>query len=189
MRPTHHLLFPPFFWDQKALPAKKLLLKCMWGWGGWGGWGGGAGGGGGGGGGQERSPALHYDDPPSRAAAATHLSLNHKVPSKFQPKLQDGKRSENLLFFCPVPSHQNQEAILGEYQRGNWNYEFEANFLRPDFYTVVSQIRKSEMGLLRFLFYVAAINEFPAEYLSIIFFETIFRGERTQTWGIILKFK
>ena len=92
-------------------------------------------------------------------------------------------------FFCPVPSHQNQEAILGEYQRGNWNYEFEANFLRPDFYTVVSQIRKSEMGLLRFLFYVAAINEFPAEYLSIIFFETIFRGERTQTWGIILKFK
>ena len=112
-----------------------------------------------------------------------------KCPRNFQPKLQDGKRSENLLFFCPVPSHQNQEAILGEYQRGNWNYEFEANFLRPDFYTVVSQIRKSEMGLLRFLFYVAAINEFPAEYLSIIFFETIFRGERTQTWGIILKFK
>ena len=45
-----------------------------------------------------------------------------------------------------------------------------------------AQIPKSEMGLLRFLFYVA-MNEFPAEYLSIIFFETIFRGAAHPNMG------
>ena len=113
-----------------------------------------------------------------------------KCPRNFSPNFKMGKEVE-ISFFLSRPNQiKRSDCPSRRIKHGsNWNCEFKANFLRPDFYTVVSQIRKSEMGLLRFLFYVAAINEFPAEYLSIIFFETIFRGERTQTWGIILKFK
>ena len=134
--------------------------------------------------------------PPLWRPALTSSSSNTPVTQPqsaleiFSPNFKMGKEVE-ISFFLSRPNQiKRSDCPSRRIKRGsNWNCEFKANFLRPDFYTVVSQIRKSEMGLLRFLFYVAAINEFPAEYLSIIFFETIFRGERTQTWGIILKFK
>ena len=130
-----------------------------------------------------KDPAHHYEDPPSRAAQQPHTchsTTNH--PLIWTSSTQTLRLENNLSYFifCPIPS------VMGHHKsRGiecfNWNDVLKLIFFFQIF-TRLSQITKSEMGLLRFLFYVA-MNEFPAEYLSIIFFETIFRGSTPKHQG------
>ena len=130
-------------------------------------------------GGQERTPPTIMRTHPHEQLSS-HTPVTQPLTTLWSGHLstQTSRLENNLshFIFCTIPLHINR----------NWMSQLKwclkANLFFLQIFTRLSQITKSEMGLLRFLFYVA-MNEFPAEYLSIIFFETIFRGAAHPNMG------
>ena len=116
----------------------------------------------------KKRPTHHYDDPPSRPGGATHLSVRHRLLWKPNETLETDKCLFKYYYesSCDRINYYEQKK-----QCVPWFYRssrLKSQNLRWDFYV--------------FSFMWPSMN-FLAEYLSIIFFETIFRGSAPKHQG------